>query len=259
MAVLDRYVLNITSRPENLARVAEFIAEVAANFGLTDQETYNIQMAVDEAVTNIIEHAYEGGEGPIEVIVERHGDDFVVTLRDHGKTFDPTSINEPDVNASLEDRDIGGLGLYFMRRLMDEVEFHFNQSGWNELTMLRRRRAVVTCSSRYDAGIMVVQPRGRLDANGTTYLESELEGLAQDSHHRVVVDFHQVSYISSTGLRTLLLAVRRAKRHGGDVKLCSLNPAVRKIFRMAGFDMILDIHDTEEQAVHAFQQLKANG
>ena len=259
MAVLDRYVLNITSRPENLSRVAEFIAEVAANFGLTDQETYNIQMAVDEAVTNIIEHAYEGAEGPIEVVAERHGDDFVVTLRDHGKTFDPTTISEPDVNASLEERDIGGLGLYFMRRLMDEVEFHFNQSGWNELTMLRRRRAVMTCGSRYDPSIIVIQPRGRLDANGTTYLESELESLAQDNQHRLVVDFRQVTYISSTGLRTLLLAVRRAKRHGGDVKLCSLNAPVRKIFRMAGFDMILAIHDTEEQAVKAFRLSQANG
>lgn len=252
MTVLDRYALNITSRPENLARVAEFINEVAANFGLTEQEIYNIQMAVDEAVTNIIEHAYEDSEGPIEVVAERHGDDFVVTLRDQGQPFDPTSIQEPDVNASLEDRDIGGLGLYFMRRLMDEVTFRFSQTGWNELTMVRRRRAITTCTSRYNPDITIIQPRGRLDANGTTYLENELESLASDNQHQIVVDFNQVSYISSTGLRTLLLAVRRAKRHGGDVKLCNLSAAVRKIFRMAGFDMILDIQDGEEQAVKAF-------
>lgn len=254
MTVIDHSALTITSRPENLSRVAEFIAEVAANFGMTDQETYNIQMAVDEAVTNIIEHAYEGDEGPIEIIAERHGDDFVVKLRDRGKPFDPDTVNEPDVSASLEDREIGGLGLYFMRRLMDEVTFHFSDAGWNELTMVRHRRAVATCPSRYDPTVWLIQPRGRLDANGNTYLEGELEALANDKHHRVVVDFQQVTYISSSGLRTLLLAVRRAKRHSGDVKLCSLSTPVRKIFRMAGFDMILDIHDNEEKAIKAFKK-----
>lgn len=253
MTTLDRSTLTITSRPENLARLAEFITQVAANFGLTDQEAYNIQMAVDEAVTNIIEHAYDGGEGPIEISVERRGDDFVVILRDQGAPFDPEAIADPDINASLEEREIGGLGLYFMRRLMDEVSFSFSDSGWNELTMIRRRRAVSSHTSRFDSNVVVVQPRGRLDANGTTYLESELQSLASDNHHKIIIDFTQVSYISSSGLRALLLAVRRAKRQSGDVKLSNLTPAVRKIFHMAGFDMILNIHDTEKDAVQAFK------
>ncbi len=254
MTTLDRYVLTITSRPENLARLAEFIAEVAANFGLTDQEAYNIQMAVDEAVTNIIEHAYEGAEGPIEITAERRSDDFVVTLRDHGQPFDPEMVAEPDINAPLEERGIGGLGLYFMRKLMDEVTFRFGEDGWNELTMIRSRRAIATCPSRYDSQVMIIQPRGRLDANGNQYLESELEALNADKHTRIAVDFQQVNYISSSGLRTLLLAVRRAKRQGGDIKLFNLTPSVKKIFRMAGFDMILDIHDTEEHAIKAFKK-----
>lgn len=252
MTMTDTYTLNVTSRPENLARIAEFIGEVTANFGMTEHETYSIQMAVDEAVTNVIEHAYQSQEGPIEVIAQRKGDDFIVTLRDHGRPFDPDKVIEPDIAAPLDEREIGGLGLYFMRRLMDRVDFRFNEDGWNELIMVRRRRAVSSHTSRYNSSVTVVTPKGRLDANGTQYLEAELQALANEGHHRIVVDFDHVTYISSTGLRTLLLAVRRAKRHSGDVKLCELNPAVRKIFRMAGFDMILELHETEERAAAAF-------
>lgn len=251
MIMNDRYVLDVTSRPENLARIAEFIGAVTANFGMTEHEAYYIQMAVDDAVTNIIEHAYQAQEGPIEVIAERRGDDFIVTLRDHGRPFDPNLVTEPDIHAPLDERAIGGLGLYFMRKIMDQVDFRFGDEGWNELIMVRRRRAVSSHPSRYGHGVMVVVPRGRLDANGSQYLEAELQNLANEGVHHLVVDFQQVTYISSTGLRTLLLAVRRARRHQGDVKLCNLSPAVHKIFRMAGFDMILSMYDSEEKAVAA--------
>ena len=61
MSAPDRYTLKTTSRPENLASIAEFISNAAADCGLTEQEAYHPQMAVDEAVTNVIEHAYRGG------------------------------------------------------------------------------------------------------------------------------------------------------------------------------------------------------
>lgn len=254
MSTPDRFVLKITSRPENLARVAEFVGDVTAQFGLTDQETYYIQMAVDEAVTNVIEHAYKDGEGPIEIIAERRGDEFIVTLRDQGIPFDPAAVVEPDVAAPLDRREVGGLGIYFMRRLMDDVSFRFGVDGWNELTMVRRRKVVSTSPSRYDSAVMVITPRGRLDASGSQYLETELQALSSDNQYRMVIDCQQVTYISSTGLRTLLLALRRAKKVGGDVKLAGLTPPVRKIIRMAGFDMILEIFETEEQAVRAFKK-----
>lgn len=254
MGAPDRFVLNITSRPENLARVAEFVADVTAQFGLTDQETYYIQMAVDEAVTNVIEHAYADREGPIEIVAERRGDEFVVTLRDQGQPFDPAAVVEPDVAAPLDEREVGGLGIYFMRRLMDDVTFRFGVDGWNELTMVRRRKVVSSSPSRYDPSVTIITPRGRLDANGSQYLETELETLTADGQYRIVIDCQQVTYISSTGLRTLLLTLRRAKKQGGDVKLAGLTQPVRKIIRMAGFDMILEIFETEEQAVAAFKK-----
>jgi serine/threonine-protein kinase RsbW len=130
---------------ENLDAVREFAAEAAAETGLNDAAAFQVQMAVDEAFTNIIEHAY-GGESnqEVEVTCEIAGDALILTLKDCGTSFDPGLIGDPDLNASLEDREVGGLGLYFMRKLMDDVHFLFNQAPGNEegcniLTMVKRK------------------------------------------------------------------------------------------------------------------------
>ncbi|GAB4537387.1 MAG: hypothetical protein Kow0063_24100 [Anaerolineae bacterium] len=101
---------------------------------------YAVEMAVDEACTNIIEHAYGGeGRGDIECTCEVNCDKLVVTLRDYGRSFNPSSVPEPDIQAALEDRQEGGLGVYLIRKLMDEVHFEFTPDAGNILTMVKRK------------------------------------------------------------------------------------------------------------------------
>ena len=111
---------------ENLERVREFVARHAQAYELSEQAIYSVQLAVDEAFTNIVEHAY-GGESreKIECTCRITDDGLEITLRDCGQTFEPNGVPEPDLDAALEDREIGGLGLFFIRQLMDEVEFKF--------------------------------------------------------------------------------------------------------------------------------------
>jgi serine/threonine-protein kinase RsbW len=126
-------------RFDSLASIGEFVAQAAEQAGLDAQAVYAVQMAVDEACTNIIEHAYGGeGRGAIECACRVGDEGLTVILRDQGRPFDPGSISHPDLCASLEDRKESGLGLYFMRCLMDEVRFEFTDSG-NVLTMVKRR------------------------------------------------------------------------------------------------------------------------
>jgi serine/threonine-protein kinase RsbW len=112
---------------ENLDNVREFVKEAADQCGLTGFAIYAAQLAVDEAFSNIIEHAY-GGECQQEIectcLTSKKG--LTIQLKDCGRPFDPTSVPEPDIKADLEDRGIGGLGLYFIRQLMDEVDFRFS-------------------------------------------------------------------------------------------------------------------------------------
>jgi serine/threonine-protein kinase RsbW len=131
----------VNARPESLARIAAFVADVARRWGLTPQETFDVQMAVDEACANVIQHAYRGDEsGLIELAVACDGKSCTVTIRDHGAPFDPGAVLEPDTTAPLEERPIGGLGLFFMRRLMDEVHFQFDERTGNVLTMVKHRQ-----------------------------------------------------------------------------------------------------------------------
>ncbi len=132
----------------SLEHVRSFVAEEAALYGLSSREIYAVQLAVDEAFANIIEHAY-GGESQekIECTCQITPEGLVITLRDCGKQFNPSEIPDPNLEADLQEREIGGLGLYFIRQLMDEVSFTFipqseEKAGCNLLRMVKRKETV---------------------------------------------------------------------------------------------------------------------
>lgn len=138
MQMEDRFELEIESKLENLAVIADFIADSMREFGLADPKIFEIQMAVDEACTNIINYGYT--VGMINISCWRRDEDVIVVIKDRGKPFDPTSVPPPDLDASLEKRKIGGLGVYFMKTLVDEVRYEF-RDGKNVLTMVVKASA----------------------------------------------------------------------------------------------------------------------
>jgi serine/threonine-protein kinase RsbW len=96
---------------------------------------FEVQTAVDEACTNIINYAYFGKGGIITITCERQDKYFVVTIRDSGKPFDPSSVPAPDLEADLNKRKIGGLGIYLMKKLMDDISYSFDAKSGNTLVM----------------------------------------------------------------------------------------------------------------------------
>lgn len=126
---------------ESLAPIGEFVVEAAEAAGLDARSVYGVQLAVDEACTNIIEHAYGGeGHGEIECTCHIENAGLTVTLRDYGNPFDPANVAEPDIHAGLDERDSGGLGVYFMHKLLDEVRFEHTSQDGNILTLVKRRK-----------------------------------------------------------------------------------------------------------------------
>jgi anti-sigma regulatory factor (Ser/Thr protein kinase) len=135
---LEQFELELEAKLENLARIGDFIDEIARQLGLAEREIFDIRMAVDEACTNIIEHGYsDGGGGLIRIHCQRIKDDFIVTIEDYGRAFDPEAVPPPDLKADLKKRRVGGLGLHFMRELMDEVKFSFDAVKGNRLVMVK--------------------------------------------------------------------------------------------------------------------------
>lgn len=124
---------------DNLDEIREIVAEAARQVGFSDKEIYAIQLAADEASSNIIEHAYAGVKGgTLEIDISISDNKLKIIMRDHGKPFDPASVPEPNVKADLSERKIGGLGMYLMRKLMDEVSYESSPETGNILTMIKR-------------------------------------------------------------------------------------------------------------------------
>lgn len=131
--------LNVPGRFDRLEQISKFIEQAGLTAGLDDTAVCRCQLAVDEACTNIIEHAYEGeGRGSIDIVCDLGAGELTITIADQGKPFDPNSVPEPQLGAQLDDMQVGGLGLYFMRQVMDAVEFSY-QDGSNKLVLVKRR------------------------------------------------------------------------------------------------------------------------
>lgn len=126
---------------EMLDEIREFVGKIARQGGFSDKDVYNIQLATDEAASNIIEHAYHNlPSGVIELSCGLKGDVITVILTDRGESFDPSEVPVPDLKADLSDRKIGGLGIYLMRKLMDEIHYQPGPDKTNVLKMTKRKR-----------------------------------------------------------------------------------------------------------------------
>jgi anti-sigma regulatory factor (Ser/Thr protein kinase) len=130
--------LSLWAAYSDLARIRRFVEEVATDLGLPERALYDLELAVDEACSNIIEHGYQGVGGKIEIQIVALNPGVKVVIRDWGEPFDPESIPVPDVTASLEERPVGGVGLFLIRRVMTRVEFAFDPQGGNTLTMTKQ-------------------------------------------------------------------------------------------------------------------------
>ena len=130
--------LTVPGRFEHLAAIADFISKVGCEADFAQDTIFHVQMAVDEACSNVIEHAYGGQDrGKIKLSSECRKNEWVITIQDTGRPFNHQVVPKPDLNIKLDDIKTGGLGLYFMNQLMDNVEFTFGNRG-NRLRMVKR-------------------------------------------------------------------------------------------------------------------------
>ena len=120
--------LRIKSRTERLAEMRSFVSDAALRFGFGDDEVGKIELAIDEACTNIIKHAYKyNPDGIIEIRISTLKADghtkFIVDIFDSGISFDSTRYSAPDMKEYFKKLRHGGLGIVLMKKLMDEVEY----------------------------------------------------------------------------------------------------------------------------------------
>lgn len=130
--------LHIDSKTEELVAVREFVSGAAREFGFQDEDVSKIALAVDEACTNIIKHAYKFDPTKhISVSIRHRNGAFVIVIVDTGKAFDPQGVRTPDMQEYLTHYRRGGLGVHLMRSLMDKVEYDISPGKQNEVRLTK--------------------------------------------------------------------------------------------------------------------------
>jgi serine/threonine-protein kinase RsbW len=141
MSEAVRHSMKIPNSTAHLAAVREVVGDLVRRSAYpVKKDAGALTLAVDEAVTNVMEHAYEGQPaGGCEIEVDLSADDrcFAVTLRDRGRPFDPGAVHLPEMRAHVQAGRKHGLGLFLIRTIMDEINYTFGKDGWNELRMVR--------------------------------------------------------------------------------------------------------------------------
>ncbi len=130
--------LVISSRTENLSPIREFIQETAVEAGMKSKSTNDMMLAVDEACTNIIKHAYKSyPEGKIIITIKTFPEKIIIKITDYGNAFHPEVIPEPDIQEYYRQKRVGGLGMYLMKTLMDEVKYISIPGKYNQVLLTK--------------------------------------------------------------------------------------------------------------------------
>lgn len=118
--------LKIKNDIRQLADIERFVREAAGLFGLSEPLVGNLNLVLEEAVSNIIFYAYEGEEKEEEIDLSLRYEKpyLVIRLSDNGRPFDPTARQDPDISLAAAERPIGGLGIFLIKKMMDEVSYH---------------------------------------------------------------------------------------------------------------------------------------
>ncbi|MBI4565480.1 MAG: ATP-binding protein [Planctomycetes bacterium] len=133
--------LLVSNDTRYLVVVREFIARMLRLSGFTREDGNKIVLAVDEAVTNVMEHGYGRVDaGVIEIEVRSEDGQFLVVIRDSGRVFNPVSTPPVDVRAHLRAGRKKGLGVFLMRKIMDRVDYQLKDGVKNELTLVKYAR-----------------------------------------------------------------------------------------------------------------------
>lgn len=136
-ANISKTELRINSSTDNLSEVREFILASWVSYGHDAKDGLKVALSVDEACTNIIKHAYHNSSnGVIKIAVNNQKKKFTIKIKDNGSHFNPNEVPEPNIPERQKNRKGGGLGMFLMKKLMDEVSYKSNGKS-NQLILVK--------------------------------------------------------------------------------------------------------------------------
>jgi len=131
--------IRLAAKHENLEKFLNFISVLAEQNDLSPDTTMKIRLAIEEALVNILNYAYPECSGDVEICCRKENDTkLILEIFDNGIPFDPLLLPKPDLTSNLSDRKVGGLGVFFMREMAEDV--HYRREGdANILTLIFKK------------------------------------------------------------------------------------------------------------------------
>jgi len=135
----EKHEFSLEATLKNLSILRRFIEHACIHMRLDEKMTSAFKLAVDEACTNIVTHGYKGQDpGPIKLTFEREPDNVKLSIYDEGRTFDPDDTKAADIESDWEERRIGGLGLFLIKEVMDDVHYESEPAKGNRLILIKK-------------------------------------------------------------------------------------------------------------------------
>jgi serine/threonine-protein kinase RsbW len=245
----------IQSRRAELRKIVALVEQFAAENRLPQAVVNDIDVALDEALSNIMAYGYEEpGSGTIVVRLAYQNGEVRVEVEDAGRAFDPLHAAPPDLTADLAERQVGGLGIHFIRSLMDTVSYD-RIDGRNQLRMIKQVPARAeqpqpgAPAQPSGDGVVVVAPHGRIDTASAPGFGDQVGALIRAGCRHVLVDLRNIIYISSAGFRALLVAHRLMNEADGKIEICGVSPELRRLFEIGRFTSVFAICGTRDEGL----------
>lgn len=130
--------ITLDNKIDELTRISTFLEESAEQWEIPMVLGMSLNLVLEEAFTNVVQYAYTDKEKhDIELLMEKSGNVLIITIIDDGQPYDPTKKTDPDINLDVENRPIGGLGIFLIKKTMDEVTYE-RKNGKNHLVMTKK-------------------------------------------------------------------------------------------------------------------------
>lgn len=251
---MTRYLKNmekeiiINNQPDEITRIAQFIDELGMSLQLPPSITMSVNLAIEEAISNIIHHGYPTNkEGEITLLTSVAPGILTARIIDNGISFDPTERNtDADNIISLDQQLTQGLGLFLIRRTVDKVEYHSTESQ-NELTLIKKIDMDFKPEASLKTNICKIEEvtiltiEGRLDTANSNDFNVVISPLLSMPTPNIIINVEGLLYISSSGLRSLITLQKCVRQHQGVLVIEAMRPEILKIFDMTGCSSLFTI------------------
>lgn len=244
---MEREII-IANDLSEIINVTRFIESAGVSLCISSNMTRRVCLAIEEAVSNIIHHAYPSKEkSDIKLKLSHVNGDITCMITHNGLNSDPTVPFTDTDKLSLETLITGGQEFFLIFKTMDEVAFHSN--GSQSFLMLTKRVEIgleeegsFNTNICRVAGGAIITIEGRLDTVNARKFEFALQPLLENCAIEIILNCEDLTYVSSSGLRCFILMQKKVSSQHGQLIMKNMQPEIRKIFDMTGCSSLFNIH-----------------